>query len=90
MIISLWLEAPKGQAYIPVALVTDNPEGDALRKKIWENTPIANNYQIVKKDELEVRVQGNTLFARWTVPILLCPQSTCFRLHLYFLKDTAK
>ena len=67
------MRLPKAKAYIPVALVTDNPEGGALRKKVWENTPVANNYQIVKKDELEVRVQGNTLFARWSVPILLLP-----------------
>ncbi|HLN89642.1 MAG TPA: hypothetical protein VK253_06215, partial [Candidatus Binatia bacterium] len=73
MIISLWLETPKGHAYVPVALVTDNPEGSILRKKVWERTPVANNYQIVKKDEFEVRVQSNTLFAGWTAPILLVP-----------------
>jgi sugar-specific transcriptional regulator TrmB len=73
LIISLWLETPKNHAYVPVALVTDNPRGEALRKSVWAGTPIEQNFQIVKKDELQVRVQGNTLFAGWTVPIPLLP-----------------
>jgi sugar-specific transcriptional regulator TrmB len=73
LIISLWLETPKNNAYIPVALVTDNPKGEALRKNVWAGTPIFQNFQVVKKDELQVRVQGNTLFAGWTVPIPLIP-----------------
>jgi sugar-specific transcriptional regulator TrmB len=77
LIISLWLETPKNHAYVPVALVTDNPQGEALRKSVWAGTPVEHNFQIVKKDELQVSVQGNTLFAGWTIPIpLLSPKYT--------------
>jgi sugar-specific transcriptional regulator TrmB len=73
MIISLWLETPRGHAYIPAALITDNPLGEALRKSVWAGTPVEQNFQIVKKDEFHVRVQGSTLFAGWTVAIPLLP-----------------
>jgi sugar-specific transcriptional regulator TrmB len=71
LIISLWLETIKKPSYIPVALITDNFRGEALRKKVWSGTPVEQNFRIVKKDELQVIVQGNTLFAGWTIPIPL-------------------
>jgi hypothetical protein len=74
LIIFLWLETPKGYAYVPVALVGDNPRGQAVRKKMFAGTPAVQNVQLVKKDELQIRVHGNTMFAGWTVPIPLFPQ----------------
>ena len=71
LIISLWLETIKNPSYVPVALITDNFRGEALRKKVWSGTPVEQNFRIVKKDELQVNVQGNTLFAGWTIPIPL-------------------
>ena len=71
LIISLWLETIKKPSYVPVALITDNFRGEALRKKVWSGTPVEQNFRIVKKDELQVNVQGNTLFAGWTIPIPL-------------------
>lgn len=76
LIISLWLETPKIQAYIPVCLITDNFIGESLRKRVWSGTPIFQNFRVVKKDELQVSVQGNTLFAGWTLPIPLLPKYT--------------
>jgi hypothetical protein len=73
LIIYLWLETPIGHAYIPVANITDNPQSVAHRKIVFASTPAAQNIQVVKKDEPQVRVQGNTLFAGWTVPIPLFP-----------------
>jgi sugar-specific transcriptional regulator TrmB len=69
--VSLWLPTPKGPAFVPVAMVIDNPEGIDLRKQVWAGTQVAQNFQLVKKDELQVQVQGNTLFASWTMPIPL-------------------
>jgi hypothetical protein len=71
LIVSLWLETIKKPSYVPVALITDNFRGEALRKKVWSGTPVEQNFRIVKKDELQVNVQGNTLFAGWTIPIPL-------------------
>jgi hypothetical protein len=34
-------------------------------------TPAEQNIQLVKKDDLQIRVYGNTFFAVWTLPIKL-------------------
>ena len=69
----LWLETPNGYAYVPVAHVTDNPKVIKWRKLVLAKTPAEQNVVLVKKDQLQVRVQGNSLFAGWTVPIRLYP-----------------
>ena len=73
MIIFLWLETPTGYAYVPVTNVTDNPKAQSVRQKLFANTPAGQNSQLLKKDEVQIRVHGNTLFAGWTVPIPLYP-----------------
>jgi sugar-specific transcriptional regulator TrmB len=67
------LETPTGRAYLPVATVGDSPQVQPIRKVMFANTPAAQNVQLVKKDDLQVRVHGNTMFAGWTVPIPLYP-----------------
>ena len=69
----LWLQTPRGYAYVPVAHVTDNPKAVEFRKGVWAGTPCGQNIITVKKDMLQVRVQGNTLLAGWTMPIALYP-----------------
>ena len=49
LIVSLWLETLKIPSYVPVALVTDNFRGEALRKRVWSGTPVEQNFRIVKK-----------------------------------------
>jgi len=73
LIIFLWLETPTGYAYVPVTNVTDNPKAQSVRQKLFANTPAGQNSQLLKKDEIQIRVHGNTLFAGWTVPIPLYP-----------------
>jgi hypothetical protein len=68
-----WLKTPKGFAYVPVAFISDNPRTVAHRKQLYAGTPAAHNSRVVGKEELQVRVHGNTLFAGWTVPIPLFP-----------------
>jgi sugar-specific transcriptional regulator TrmB len=68
--VKLWLQTPTGNAFVPAAIVVDNPRLAAHRKRILQNVVL------VKKDELQVRIQGNTLFAGWTVPIPLLPSCT--------------
>ena len=76
LVVNLWLETPKGHAFVPVAVVQDNPRSAAVRKAVLAGTPAGQNIQVVKKDELQVRIQGNTLFAGWTVPIRLLSSYT--------------
>jgi hypothetical protein len=73
LIIYLRLETPFGQTFVPVAHITDNPKSVPHRKAVFAGAPAAQNIQVVKRDELQVRVQGNTLFAGWTVEIPLLP-----------------
>ena len=73
VIVYLWLPTPKGFTYVPVAIVGDVPEGAAGFKAVFGGTPAGQNVRIVKKDELQVSLHGNTFFAGWTVPIPLFP-----------------
>ncbi|MBN1244153.1 hypothetical protein JXA31_01005 [Candidatus Bathyarchaeota archaeon] len=75
MLIYLWLETPKGPAFVPVAYVGDNPKAQDIWKGWLAGTPAGQNVQLVKKDKLQIRIHGNTLFAGWTVPIPLLHSS---------------
>ncbi len=74
--ISSWLDTGNGFAYVPVALICDNPRLWAHRKQLCASEPVAQNVQLVRKQELQIGVHGNTLFAGWTVPIRLFPPPT--------------
>ncbi len=39
----------------------------------WLGSPAGHNIKLVKKDELQTRIHGNTFFAGWAVPIPLLP-----------------
>lgn len=71
LVVRLWLETGEGYRYVPVVHVSDNPDGVEWRKGVTAFTPAGQNSQLVTKDQFQVRVQGNTLFAGWTVPIKL-------------------
>jgi sugar-specific transcriptional regulator TrmB len=75
LVVLSWIETPAGHAFVPVAVLL--PQGSSQIQAYFEmffaGTPAAQNIQLVKNDELQVRVHGNTLFAGWTVPIQLFP-----------------
>lgn len=73
LVVYLWLPTPKGNMFVPVAVVGDVPKGEAGFKLIWAGTPAGQNIQIVKKDQLQIQLHGNTFFAGWTVAIPLLP-----------------
>lgn len=76
LVISLWLETAKGNAFVPVAHVQDIPIGLGRRKALSEvyfNTPAAKNIQIMKKEEFQVQSYGDILFSGWTKQIPLLP-----------------
>jgi sugar-specific transcriptional regulator TrmB len=74
IIVYLWLETPQGYAYVPVAIVEDNPKGRHAWLVMMKGTPAERNIHTLKKDQIQVQVHGNTLFAGWTVPIPLFPE----------------
>ena len=71
--VHLWLKMPKGYAFVPVAFVGDNPASIEWRKSFLANTPAGKNIIILRKDELQIQMHGNTMFAGWAVPIPLFP-----------------
>jgi len=73
IMVNLWCETASGPAYVPVAVLSNRPEALIIWGKHFEAAPAGQNVQVAKKDELEIRVHGNTLFAGWTVPIQLYP-----------------
>jgi hypothetical protein len=74
IIVHLWLETRQGYAYVPVAVAEDNPNGRSAWLLMLKGTPAENNIHTLKKDQIQVQVHGNTLFAGWTVPIPLFPE----------------
>jgi hypothetical protein len=88
IIISLWLETTNGHAYVPVAVLGNRPQAQSFWEKQFSATPAGRNFQLASKDELQIRVHGNTLFAGWTVPIPLYPSeyvlpSACILIEAY-------
>jgi len=73
LIISLWLDTPKGFSYVPVAVVQNNSGTSQIWKKIYDKIPAGKNVQLVKNEELEIRLHGNTFFVGWSNPIPLLP-----------------
>ncbi len=62
-------------SYLPVAFVTNNIEGYKFRKGMQEGHPTTEKAMLVNEGQLEVRVQPNSLFVGWTLPIpLLAPK----------------
>ncbi len=73
----LLLETPEGHSFVPVAVIQDNNRSIEFRKSVFKGTPAENNIQVVNNDELQVRVQGDTLFAGWTVPVSFLNEKYC-------------
>ena len=71
MIVHLWLKTLDGEAFVPCAVITDNPKSMDFWRKALEGTPAKENLQLIKKNELEACIHGNTLFVGWTIPITL-------------------
>lgn len=69
----LWLDTSKGHTYVPVSTILDNPNVPPPSEEGLASTPVVPNFQLIKKEELQVLVHGNTMFAGWTVPIRLYP-----------------
>ena len=71
--IYLYNDKPKGKAYELVAVVQNNPKAAAFRKTVFAGSPVDQNVLVLEKEKFQVRVQKNTQFVGWTVPIPLIP-----------------
>jgi hypothetical protein len=69
----LCIPTPSGNRFTPVAVINNGARSIAMEKVMYAGTPAAENLILVKPEQLEVRKQGNTLFAGWTVPISFLP-----------------
>jgi hypothetical protein len=67
------LDTPIGEAFVPVALLTDNADTVDFWKRFLGGSPAAQNIQLIAKDKLEIMIHGNLLFVAWTVPISVPP-----------------
>lgn len=84
----LWMQTPNGYKFVPAGGLGDNKQGVAFRKSQYTGFPAEQNHRLVRRDELQVRIHGNTLFAGWTVPIPLLPpkyilQPSCLQIEGY-------
>jgi hypothetical protein len=75
MMILLWLNTSIGYSYVPMAVVTDNPEAIDFWRKLISGFPVEQNVILVKKDEFQIRVHANSFFIVWTMPISMPPYS---------------
>ena len=71
LVVYLWLKTPTGYTFVPAAVIQDNPQVTENYKVWFAGTPAGDNVHLIAKDELQIRIHGNTLFAAWTVPIPL-------------------
>jgi hypothetical protein len=60
-------------AYVPLAIVNNNPRSAMMLKALYAGSPAAQNIIVAKPQQLEIWKQDNTLFAGWTIPIPLLP-----------------
>jgi sugar-specific transcriptional regulator TrmB len=67
------LKTSKGFDLVPVAAANTNPNAVVPEKAIFAGSPAAENYLLVKPEELQVRLEGTTLFGGWTFPLSLPP-----------------
>ena len=75
LLVYAWLETQKGYAYVPTALITDNPKSLEFWKTDFSGTPAGENVLLVRKDELQIRMHSNFFFGSWTVAIPLLSSS---------------
>ena len=69
-----WLNTEKGIGYAPIAYMLTNVKAFQVMRMLHKDAPAGGNVHLVKEDELQIRVHGNTMFAGWTFPIPLFPR----------------
>lgn len=73
LMIYFWLNTPIGFKYVPMAVVGDNPRGKTAWISQTQGTPAEKNYHLIEKEQIQIQVYGNTLFAEWAKSIPVIP-----------------
>jgi sugar-specific transcriptional regulator TrmB len=73
LFIYIQTEIADQQSYLPAAFITNNHLGFKFRKAMQSRLHSTQIIQLLQKDEIKVHLQGDKLFAGWTVPIPLLP-----------------
>lgn len=71
LLLGVLRDTPNGPAYIPSAFIGDNPQALDFVKILFKDLIPDDNFQLVDKEKLQVRTQGNNLFCGWVIPIPL-------------------
>ena len=71
LIVLSWEENQKGKGFMPSAFVYDNSKSTNFWKKMWSGSFYTQPLMLVRKNEIQIQLHGNTLFAGWTIPIQL-------------------
>jgi sugar-specific transcriptional regulator TrmB len=69
--VEVWMDTPNGPAFVPAAMIGENPKSKEAFKIWFRGTPAADNVILVDRDEIEIKIHGNTMFAAWTFQIPL-------------------
>ncbi len=72
IMVYFWQETSTGFKYVPVALFGDNPNGMIALNNQTRGTPAEINRHLVERDQINIQVHGNTLYAEWkmSIPIM--------------------
>lgn len=61
----------KKPLYVPVTVVLDNSRSVDHKRRVFSDDIVRKNVVVLKKEEIQVLVKGNTLFSSWLKPISL-------------------
>jgi hypothetical protein len=70
--------------------IGDNPRASDNWKRGLLGSPAEKNYHLVKKEELQIQLHGNTFFVGWTIPIPLLPNQNPLPPSVLIFEATGK
>jgi len=78
LVFHVWEKTEEGFNYVPLAIIGDNPNFPVEMLEIgqYRNTPAAKNFRLVRKEEIQFQLYGNTFLASWTIPVRLSDNIT--------------
>ena len=71
LVIHMWQDSPSNSGFIPSAIISNESCGIKVLSKVFRGTPAEKNTKLLRRNEFQVRVHGNTLFAIWTIPLAI-------------------
>jgi hypothetical protein len=66
----------KANSFLPVVYIGDNPEKLAFQRKAFSGCFLNDNFQLAKKDQIQVQMHGPYLFCGWVMEIQVTKKYT--------------